>query len=29
VAEVSGPVRIAAAIFIGNTRFIDNVAAGR
>jgi pantoate--beta-alanine ligase len=28
VAVVSGPVRIAAAIFIGNTRLIDNVAAG-
>lgn len=28
VAIVSGPVRIAAAIFIGKTRLIDNVAAG-
>lgn len=28
VATVSGPVRIAAAIFIGKTRLIDNVAAG-
>jgi len=28
VAVVSGPVRIAAAIFIGNTRLIDNIAAG-
>ena len=28
VAKVSGPVRIAAAIFIGKTRLIDNVAAG-
>jgi len=28
LAQVSGPVRIAAAIFIGNTRLIDNVAAG-
>jgi pantoate--beta-alanine ligase len=27
VATVSGPVRIAAAIFIGNTRLIDNVVA--
>ena len=28
VATAAGPVRIAAAIFIGNTRLIDNVAAG-
>jgi len=28
VATVAGPVRIAAAIFIGKTRLIDNVAAG-
>jgi len=28
VAVISGPVRIAAAIFIGKTRLIDNVAAG-
>lgn len=28
VAAVTGPVRIAAAIFIGKTRLIDNVAAG-
>ena len=28
VAIVTGPVRIAAAIFIGKTRLIDNVAAG-
>jgi len=28
VATVTGPVRIAAAIFIGKTRLIDNVAAG-
>jgi pantoate--beta-alanine ligase len=28
VAMVAGPVRIAAAIFIGKTRLIDNVAAG-
>ena len=28
VETVSGPVRIVAAIFLGNTRLIDNVAAG-
>lgn len=28
VESVSGPVRIAAAIFIGKTRLIDNVSAG-
>ena len=28
VAAVTGPVRIAAAIFIGKTRLIDNVSAG-
>ncbi len=28
VAMIAGPVRIAAAIFIGKTRLIDNVAAG-
>jgi pantoate--beta-alanine ligase len=27
VTEISGPVRIAAAIWIGKTRLIDNVAA--
>jgi pantoate--beta-alanine ligase len=29
VTSVAGPVRIAAAIFIGKTRLIDNVAAGQ
>jgi pantoate--beta-alanine ligase len=28
VVTIAGPVRIAAAIFIGKTRLIDNVAAG-
>jgi pantoate--beta-alanine ligase len=28
VATITGPVRIAAAIFIGKTRLIDNIAAG-
>jgi pantoate--beta-alanine ligase len=28
VAVVTGPIRIAAAIFIGKTRLIDNLAAG-
>jgi pantoate--beta-alanine ligase len=27
VEQVTGPVRIAAAIWLGNTRLIDNVAA--